>query len=108
MCFVIQVSHILCSGYCCNVCKVLTLFVILSDVILGDKCLQDAESEMLPDYGEIVFHTDMENGLSSMTWKYREQRIIDRLSVMPVPFSISAVYDMIDHSFQVFTLLLNY
>ena len=48
-----------------------------------------------------MFHTDAENGHSSMTWKYREPRIIERLSVMPVPFSISAEYDMIDHAFQV-------
>jgi len=46
----------------------------------------------------------MESGCSSMTWKYHEQRIIDGLSVMPVPFSISAEYDMLDHNFQVFYL----
>jgi len=65
---------------------------------------------VLPGFGEILFHTDVESGCSSMTWKYREQRIIDRLCVMPVPFSISAEYDMIDHNFQVshhVNLLLN-
>lgn len=70
--------------------------------IAGDKLSHISESEFLPGFGEILFHTDVENGCSSMTWKYREQRIIDRLSVMPVPFSISAEYDIIDHNFQVF------
>jgi len=72
--------------------------------ITADKALHTIESELLPDIGEIVFHTDMENGCSSMTWKYEEQRIIDGLFVMPVPFSISAEYDMLDHNFQVYYL----
>jgi len=64
--------------------------------------LQASESELLPGFGEIVFATDSDNGHSSMTWRYREQRIVERLSVMPVPFSIAAQYDLIDHTFQVF------
>lgn len=83
-----------------KVCKVQLLFNIRYNA--GDKSLQASESELLPGFGEIVFYTDMESGRSSMTWKYREPRIIERLSVMPVPFSISAEYDMLDHSFQVF------
>jgi len=78
-------------------------------VIIGDKSSHISESELLPGFGEILFHTDMDSSCSSMTWKYRERRIIDRLSVMPVPFSISAEYDIIDHNFQVlhlFNLLL--
>jgi len=80
------------------------LFKYLYAVITGDKSSHVSESELLPGFGEILFHTDMESGCSSMTWKYREQRIIDRLSVMPVPFSISAEYDIIDHNFQVLHL----
>jgi len=71
-------------------------------IISGDKSSHAPESDLLPSFGEILFHTDVENGCSSMTWKYREPRIINRLSVMPVPFSISAEYDMIDHNFEVF------
>jgi len=74
-------------------------------IVTDDNSSQVLESELLPDVGEILFHTDMESGCSSMTWKYREQRVIDRLSVMPVPFSISAEYDIIDHNFQVLHLL---
>jgi len=83
---------------------------LLKYVVTGDRSSHVSESEVLPGFGEILFHTDVESGCSSMTWKYREQRIIDRLCVMPVPFSISAEYDMIDHNFQVshhVNLLLN-
>ena len=69
--------------------------------VTDDKSSHLSESELLPGVGEILFHTDMDSGWSSMTWKYREQRVINRLSVMPVPFSISAEYDIIDHNFQV-------
>jgi len=79
------------------------VLILFKCVFITDyKALHTLESELLPDFGEILFHTDMDNGCSSMTWKYREQRIIDGLSVMPVPFSISAEYDMLDHNFQVF------
>lgn len=67
----------------------------------GEKSSHSSMSESIPDFGEILFHTDIERGHSSMTWKYQELRIIDRLSVMPVPLSISAEYDIVDHNFQV-------
>lgn len=73
-------------------------------VIIDDKSSFVSESELLPGLGEILFHTDMESGCSSMTWKYRERRIVNRLTVMPVPFSISAEYDVVDHNFQVLHL----
>jgi len=69
--------------------------------IADEKSSHLPESELLPDFGEILFHTRAESGCSSMTWKYREPRVINGLSVMPVPFSISAEYDILDHNFQV-------
>jgi hypothetical protein len=58
--------------------------------------------DALPGAGEIVFSSDAVSGCASMTWRYHEWRVITRLDIMPVPFTLTAQYNVIDTNLQVF------
>jgi hypothetical protein len=45
---------------------------------------------VLPEVGEILFHSGSPHLVPTMTWRYWEPRSVTKLRVLPVPFNVAS------------------